>query len=155
MMQPMPRSSSFPQVFIYSLPCILCLQIFLLQEGFLRRLLQPVWKSFILVVSVSHWIVGLNHSSKLPLIWGFLCLHKGTLQEPGRVNENSFSGINMSFKSCLDWFSPLDSCSVSPVQQSRTAIPLSPILTIQDLLCFRISLWEFYGKTEHIFYING
>lgn len=65
MMQPMPRSSSFPQVFIYSLPCILCLQIFLLAGGIPREGCSSSCGSLLFHLFLSHtelfvWITAQN-----------------------------------------------------------------------------------------------
>lgn len=136
MTQPKPRSSLCPRVFIYSLPCVLCLQIFLLAGGIPREGCSSPCGSLLFCLFFCLTRNCLFESQlKTNLVQGFLCPHKGTLQEPGRGSENSFSGTILSCKSCLGWFSPFDSYSVSPVQQSNTAAPLSPILTSQDVIC--------------------
>lgn len=106
-------------MFIYSLPCILCLQIFLLAGGIPREGCSSPCGSLLFCLFLSH--TELLFESKLTL----LCLHKGTLQEPGRGSKNSFSGTTMSSKSCLDWFSPFDSYRASPGRQTNTAVSLT------------------------------
>lgn len=54
MMQPVPRSSSSPQAFIYSLPCILCLQTFLLAGGTPREGCSSPCGSLLFCLFVSH-----------------------------------------------------------------------------------------------------
>lgn len=46
MLQPALYSFSFPQAFIYSVPCILHLQIFLLREGFLVKAAPACLETF-------------------------------------------------------------------------------------------------------------
>lgn len=147
MMQPMPRSSSFPHVFIYSLPCILCLQIFSCRRDSQGRLLQP------LLVSVSHWIVCLNHSSKL---WGFLCLHKGTLHKHGRGEGVKMHPQEWIWVLSVAWidFHHLRATVFHQHSNPRLLHHYAQYSS-QDLLCFTTSLWEFYGKTEQIFILMG
>lgn len=92
-MQPMPRSPLFPQVFIYSLPCILCLQIFLLAGGIPRKGCSAPVEGFYSACFCLTLNCLFESQLKTNLVWGFLCLHKGTLQEPGRGSENSFSEL--------------------------------------------------------------
>lgn len=92
MTQSMPHSFSFPQAFIYSLPCILHLQIFLRQEGFLAKA-APAHMEVFHSAWVCITLTRLFESQlKTNLIQGFCCLHKGRLQKHGRkgwVNINS------------------------------------------------------------------
>lgn len=77
------RTFSFPQAFIYSLPCVLRLQIFLLREGFLVKAAPDrIGSLFIPLVSLSYCLFELQ--LKTNLIQGFLCSHKQRLQKRGR-----------------------------------------------------------------------
>lgn len=84
MMQSTPSSFSFPQAFIYSLPWILRLQIFLLREGFLVKVAPAHMEGS----SSTCFCIILNcmfkSQLKKNLMQGFFCLHKGRLQKHGR-----------------------------------------------------------------------
>lgn len=122
------------------------------QEGFLRKAAPAPVEGFYSACFCLTLNCLFESQLKTNLVQGFLCLHKGTLQKPGRGSENSFSGTTVSCKSCLDW---------QPHCCTSTAIPHWYFIKSNThksrchLVCFIISLWEFYGKTEHIFCING
>lgn len=83
MMQSTPHFS-FPQAFIYSLPSILCLQMFLLREGFLVKA-APARVEVFYSVSFCFILNCLFESQLKPnLIQGFFCLHKERLQKHRR-----------------------------------------------------------------------
>lgn len=96
--QPALYSFSFPQAFIYSMPCILHRQIFLLREGFLVKAAPACLEIFYSTCFSIILKCFFESQLRTNLIQGFFCLHKGRLQKharKGRMKINSHELIQV------------------------------------------------------------
>lgn len=147
-------SFSFLQAFIYSVPCILHLQVFLLQEGFLAEAAPICLEIFFSTCFCIILKCCFESQLRTNLIEGFFRLHKGRLQKHGRKGwvKNQCSGTNTSFNSRFDWFATLGTYRFYTTILIQVQYTINPDTnnTRCCLLCFLIKLREFYSKTEHI-----